>query len=339
MTPAVELRDVVKRFGDFTAVDHISLDVAHGEIFGFLGPNGAGKSTTIRMLCGLLRPTSGRGFVNGLDMATQAEVIKANLGYMSQKFSLYDDLKVEENMRLFGGIYGLDTPFLKRRIEEVMTLISLKDRRQSITKELPTGLKQRLALGCALLHEPPMVFLDEPTSGVDPATRRAFWDLIYRLAEEGVTIFVTTHYMEEAEYCNRIGLIDKGRLIALGSPGELKVRHLAGTVYELMVSDVLAAVEALSGNQGVLDAAIFGRSIHVRVRKDAETDRAIRHILTSAGIEMREIKAIEPTLEDVFVALVGKKETAEAPTGRTGHQDMQQIVRANRNALVEHNEI
>jgi ABC-2 type transport system ATP-binding protein len=310
MTAAVELKDVVKRFGDFTAVDRISLEVAHGEIFGFLGPNGAGKSTTIRMLCGLLRPTSGRGFVNGLDMTTQAELIKSNLGYMSQRFSLYDDLRVEENMRLFGGIYGLGTASLDKRIEETLGLISLKHRRASLTRELPTGLKQRLALGCAILHSPPMVFLDEPTSGVDPATRRAFWDLIYRLADEGVTIFVTTHYMEEAEYCNRIGLIDKGRLIALGSPAELKGRHLEGTVYELLVSDVLGAVEALAGTDGVLDAAIFGRSIHARAKKDLDPHLTLLPALTAGGIKISGIRAIEPTLEDVFVALVGKKGTS-----------------------------
>jgi ABC-2 type transport system ATP-binding protein len=308
MNPAVELKEVVKRFGDFVAVDRISLTVSHGEIFGFLGPNGAGKSTTIRMLCGLLRPSSGRGFVNGLDMTTQAEMIKANLGYMSQRFSLYDDLKVEENMRLFGGIYGLGASILKKRIEEVIDLISLRERRDSITKELPTGLKQRLALGCALLHSPPIIFLDEPTSGVDPATRRAFWDLIYMLADQGVTVFVTTHYMEEAEYCNRIGLIDKGRLIALGSPAELKERHLEGSIYELRVSDVLEAVEVLKRIDGVLDAAVFGRSIHMRVKRSLDAERAIRPVLASSGLSAAELKPIEPTLEDVFVALVGKRD-------------------------------
>jgi ABC-2 type transport system ATP-binding protein len=226
---------------------------------------------------------------------------------MSQRFSLYDDLRVEENMQLFGGIYGLGSVYLRKRIEEILELISLKERRDSITRELPTGLKQRLALGCALLHRPPMVFLDEPTSGVDPATRRAFWDLIYSLADEGVTIFVTTHYMEEAEYCNRIGLIDKGRLIALGSPGELKDKHLSGTVYEVRVSDVLAGVETLKGTKGVLDAAIFGRSLHVRLNKEEAAKQFLEPVFVSAGIEMRELRAVEPTLEDVFVALVGKK--------------------------------
>jgi ABC-2 type transport system ATP-binding protein len=308
MTPAVSLADVVKRFGDFIAVDHISLEVAHGEIFGFLGPNGAGKSTTIRMLCGLLRPTSGEGWVNGLHIITQAEKIKASLGYMSQRFSLYDDLRVEENMRLFGGIYGLDSGACKNRIEEVLVLTHLQERRFSLTRELPTGLKQRLALGCALLHQPPIIFLDEPTSGVDPGTRRAFWDLIYTLADEGVTVFVTTHYMEEAEYCNRIGLIDQGKLIALGSPAQLKRQHLSGTIYEIGTSDVLAAAEALSGAKEVLDAAVFGRSLHVRLRKGVEAREYIAPLLASVGLPIHQVTPVEPTLEDVFVALVDRKE-------------------------------
>jgi ABC-2 type transport system ATP-binding protein len=307
MTPAVSLTEVVKRFGDFIAVDHISLEVAQGEIFGFLGPNGAGKSTTIRMLCGLLRPTSGEGRVNGLHIVTQAEKIKATLGYMSQRFSLYDDLRVEENMRLFGGIYGLDSRACKKRIEEVLLLTHLQERRLSLTRELPTGLKQRLALGCALLHQPPIIFLDEPTSGVDPGTRRAFWDLIYTLADEGVTVFVTTHYMEEAEYCNRIGLIDQGKLIALGSPAELKRQHLSGTIYEIGTLDVLAAIEALSGEKEVLDAAVFGRALHVRLRKGVEAQLYLAPLLASAGLSIQQIRPVEPTLEDVFVALVGRK--------------------------------
>jgi ABC-2 type transport system ATP-binding protein len=310
MTAAVLLTDVVKRFGDFIAVDHISLEVAQGEIFGFLGPNGAGKSTTIRMLCGLLRPTSGDGWVNGLHVVTQAEKIKANLGYMSQRFSLYDDLRVEENMRLFGGIYGLDSRACKTRIEEVLLLTRLQDRRLSLARELPTGLKQRLALGCALLHQPPIIFLDEPTSGVDPGTRRAFWDLIYTLADEGVTVFVTTHYMEEAEYCNRIGLIDQGKLIAAGSPSELKRRHLSGTVYEIGTSDVLAAVEGLSGAKEVLDAAVYGRTLHVRLRRGVEAQDYLAPLLASAGLSIQQIRPVEPTLEDVFIALVSRNENS-----------------------------
>jgi ABC-2 type transport system ATP-binding protein len=304
---AVILKDVVKRFGNFVAVDHISLEIGSGEIFGFLGPNGAGKSTTIRMLCGLLRPSSGQGWVHGLDMVSQSEKIKSSLGYMSQRFSLYDDLRVEENMAFFGGIYGLDSSACETRIREVLTLIGLTERRRSLTRELPTGLKQRLALGCALLHQPPIIFLDEPTSGVDPGTRRNFWDLIYTLADGGVTVFVTTHYMEEAEYCNRIGLIDRGQLIALGSPGELKSKHLAGTIYEIGTDHVLAAAEALAHAEGVLDAAVFGRSLHVRLKQEIDAQAYLPSFLNSSGLFVNSIRPIDPSLEDVFVALVGRK--------------------------------
>jgi ABC-2 type transport system ATP-binding protein len=219
---AVETVDLVKRFGDFVAVDRISITVARGEIFGFLGPNGAGKSTTIRMLCGLLTPTSGRATVGGFDVATQSEAIKHNIGYMSQKFSLYDDLAVEENIDFFGGIYGIGRPRLEERKEYVLRMAGLADRRHSMTRLLAGGWKQRLALGCAILHEPPILFLDEPTSGVDPIARRNFWDLIYRLSEAGHTVFVSTHYMDEAEYCHRLALMYGGRVIALGRPGALK---------------------------------------------------------------------------------------------------------------------
>lgn len=306
MNPAVYLKDAVKRFGAFTAVDHISLEIAQGEIFGFLGPNGAGKSTTIRMLCGLLKPTSGEGRVNGLDIVTQSEEIKAGLGYMSQRFSLYDDLRVEENMAFFGGIYGLTSSLGRRRTEEVLRLTGLSDRRQSMTRDLPGGLKQRLALGCALLHEPPVIFLDEPTSGVDPKTRRNFWDLIYGLADQGKTVFVTTHYMEEAEYCNRIALIDKGRLIALGSPEHLKKKHLEGAIYEIEMDDALSASEALEGMEKILDAAVFGRALHVRISPVEDPEAYLAACLQKAGLAPGRIQKIEPSLEDVFVALVDR---------------------------------
>jgi len=305
---AVFLKDVVKKFGTFTAVDHISLEVPAGEIFGFLGPNGAGKSTTIRMLCGLLKPTSGEGRVHGLDIVTQSEEIKSSLGYMSQRFSLYEDLRVEENMRFFGGIYGLKAKACQKRMEEVLQIIGLADRRYSLTRQLPGGLKQRLALGCAILHSPAIVFLDEPTSGVDPGTRRKFWALIYALAEGGVTVFVTTHYMEEAEYCNRIALINKGKLIALGSPAELKRAHLKGRIYEIEVDDALAAEEAVRGAEEILDAAVFGRVLHVRLARDVEESGYFSSLLSEAGLVVHRLRTIDPTLEDVFVALVKGEE-------------------------------
>jgi ABC-2 type transport system ATP-binding protein len=310
--PVVVLDNVVKRFGDFLAVDHISLSVRAGEIFGFLGPNGSGKSTTIRMLCGLLRPSAGSGRVYGLDIVTQSEQIKTQLGYMSQKFSLYTELRVEENLAFYGNIYGLNGSSARKRITEVLKLIGLHDRRLALTRDLPSGLRQRLALGCALLHEPPLLFLDEPTSGVDPATRRNFWDLIYALADKGVTVFVTTHYMEEAEYCHRIALIDRGRLIALGSPAELKSNYLRGRIYEVEADDILSAVEALPKADPVLDAAIFGRSLHVRLTADTEAQTYLQPLFTSAGLTLTGLKPIEPTLEDVFVALVGANKEAPA---------------------------
>jgi ABC-2 type transport system ATP-binding protein len=241
--PAVSLRNLTKRFGDFVAVSGISLDVARGEIFGFLGPNGAGKSTTIRMLCGLLRPSAGTGTVAGFDVLTQTEGIKAHIGYMSQKFSLYEDLTVEENIDFYSGIYGIPRERQAERKGWVIQMAGLAEQRGMRCGHLSGGVKQRLALGCAVLHEPPILFLDEPTSGVDPISRRAFWDLIYDLSSRGVTVFVTTHYMEEAEYCDRLGLVYAGRLIALGTPSELKARlTTAAPVERVTLEDVFVAL-------------------------------------------------------------------------------------------------
>lgn len=233
--PAVVIDRLVKRFGDFTAVDNVSLEVGRGEIFGFLGPNGAGKSTTIRILCGLLAPTSGRATVDGFDVAVDPESVKTHIGYMSQKFSLYDDLTVEENLDFFSGIYGVPKPKRAQRKEFALRMAALEEKRGTMTGLLAGGWKQRLALGCAILHEPPVIFLDEPTSGVDPIARRAFWDLIYDLSHDGHTIFVSTHYMEEAEYCHRLALMHQGRVIALGAPSELKQRLALATMEEVFV--------------------------------------------------------------------------------------------------------
>jgi ABC-2 type transport system ATP-binding protein len=240
MSYAVEVRDVVKRFGKFVAVDHVSLEVEAGEIFGFLGPNGAGKSTTIRMLCGLLTPTSGSATVAGFDVATQPEAVRQNIGYMSQKFSLYDDLTVEENIDFFSGIYGVAPEDREKRKTYVLEMAGLAERRQTITRLLAGGWKQRLALGCAILHQPPVLFLDEPTSGVDPIARRNFWDLIYQLSAEGNTIFVSTHYMDEAEYCHRLALMYRGRTIALGTPDELKRKANLDSMEEVFVASIEA---------------------------------------------------------------------------------------------------
>jgi ABC-2 type transport system ATP-binding protein len=222
--PAVVIENLAKRFGDFTAVDNVSISVNRGEIFGFLGPNGAGKSTTIRILCGLLAPTSGHATVAGFDVARDAESVKARIGYMSQKFSLYDDLTVEENLDFFSGVYSVPKEKRAARKEFALRMAGIGEKRASMTSLLAGGWKQRLALGCAVLHEPPVIFLDEPTSGVDPIARRAFWDLIYDLSHDGHTVFVSTHYMDEAEYCHRLALMYRGRVIALGEPAELKDR-------------------------------------------------------------------------------------------------------------------
>jgi ABC-2 type transport system ATP-binding protein len=239
--PAIQIDNLVKKFGSFVAVDHVSLDVGRGEIFGFLGPNGAGKSTTIRILCGLLTPTSGRASVGGFDVATDPESIRRNIGYMSQKFSLYDDLTVEENIRFFSGIYGVPANLRGERRDYVLEMAGLEERRTAMTRELSGGWKQRLALGCAILHDPPILFLDEPTSGVDPIARRGFWDLIYQLSAAGRSVLVTTHYMEEAEYCHRLALMYRGRVIALGSPQTLKEEQRAPNMEEVFIAMIEAA--------------------------------------------------------------------------------------------------
>jgi ABC-2 type transport system ATP-binding protein len=310
--PAVHLDNLVKRFGDFVAVDRVSLDVAPGEIFGFLGPNGAGKSTVIRILCGLLAPTSGSATVHGFDVSTQAEAIRRNIGYMSQKFSLYDDLTVEENIEFFGGVYGVTPAAMPARRDYVLKMASLEERRTSMTRLLSGGWKQRLALGCAILHEPPVLFLDEPTSGVDPIARRSFWDLIYQLSAAGHTIFVTTHYMDEAEYCHRIALMYGGRMIALGSPAELKLSLGEGHLLNLVTSDLLGSMAALDGRPGIQDVAVFGGGLHVRVDDAKQAEPVIRGALNDAKIRIGLIEPIPPTMEDVFVSLIEKEEAAAA---------------------------
>jgi len=300
--PVVEVEALLKRFGDFVAVNRLSFSVAPGEVFGFLGPNGAGKSTTIRMLCGLLSPDGGRGTVGGLDIATQAELIKANIGYMSQRFSLYDDLTVEENLDLYAGIYGVPVARRPARKDRAVGMAGLERHRRSLTRDLAGGWKQRLALGCAILHAPRILFLDEPTSGVDPLSRRRFWDLIAEFSAEGVTIFVTTHYMDEAEYCDRLALIYHGDMIAHGSPVQLKAVH-ASNLHELRCSRPEDALELLGGWADVRDPALFGASLHFTPtgKMDPATFTAK---LRAAGIDDATVSPIAPTLEDVFVELI-----------------------------------
>jgi ABC-2 type transport system ATP-binding protein len=309
---AVEAQKLTRRFGDFVAVDDVNLAVKRGEIFGFLGSNGAGKTTTIRMLCGLLTPSSGKARVAGFDLATEAEQIKQNIGYMSQKFSLYDDLTVEENIDFFGGVYGVSMDRRKARKEFVLQISGLENRHTTMTRLLPGGWKQRLALGCAILHEPPILFLDEPTSGVDPIARRNFWDLIYRLSAQGHTVFVTTHYMDEAEYCHRLALMHRGRIIALGPVATLKEELKSHQLMHLDSSDLFESMKALEGAEGILDTAVFGSGLHLTVRDPAKASAIIRDELSKRHIQIDRLEVIEPSMEDVFVAMI-EEEDRKAP--------------------------
>jgi ABC-2 type transport system ATP-binding protein len=305
---AVQTEDLVKMFGVFVAVDHVSLRVGKGEIFGFLGPNGAGKSTTIRMLCGLLTPTSGRALVRDLDVAREPEQVRRTIGYMSQKFSLYDDLTVEQNIDFFAGMYGVPHERRRQRKEYVLEMANLTKRRGALTATLSGGWKQRLALGCAILHDPPVLFLDEPTSGVDPIARASFWNLIREMARTDHTIFVSTHYMDEAENCHRLALMHSGRVIALGAPAELRAGLSTHTLLQLETSAPLDTMRTLEQVPGIGEVAVFGGGLHVAVEDLDSGMRAIRSLLASAGIEIRRMEKILPSLEDVFVALIEAEE-------------------------------
>lgn len=313
---AVIVQDLERRFGDFMAVNGISLSVAKGEIYGFLGPNGAGKSTTIRMLCGLLAPTSGGGRVAGFDMVTQAERIKKHIGYMSQRFSLYEDLTVEENIDFYSGIYRIPKDRRKERKEWLIGMADLEERKRSLTSTLAGGWKQRLALGCAVLHEPPIVFLDEPTSGVDPISRRSFWDFIHELALQGSTVFVTTHYMEEAEYCDRLALIYRGELIAEGTPGELKTRHMEDDIIDVLCPAPQEAMEFVLSVPGVKDAALFGKGLHVAARRGEPVIPSLVRVLSDHRLTPERVEMIPPSLEDVFVSLVEARDRRKADRKR-----------------------
>ncbi|MGO9317111.1 MAG: ATP-binding cassette domain-containing protein [Terracidiphilus sp.] len=308
---SVVVENLVKRFGDFVAVDRINLAVRKGEVFGFLGPNGAGKSTTIRMLCGLLKPTSGHAEVAGFDVSRDPESVRQNIGYMSQKFSLYNDLTVIENIRLFAGLYSVPASNLQQRIDWTLKMANLKGQENLITGTLPGGWKQRLALGCAVLHKPPVLFLDEPTSGVDPITRRQFWELIHHMAEEGVTVFVTTHYMEEAEYCNRLALIFRGKIVALGTPSELKRDSMKGELLLVECEPMGDAVQVLQSAPGVMYAAVFGNALHLVVADVAQSVPQLESYLAKRGITITRMEKIRPSLEDVFVSLTTGSEAAE----------------------------
>lgn len=309
----VSVKNLEKRFGEFIAVNQISLSVQRGEIFGFLGPNGAGKSTTIRMLCGILQPTAGEGLVAGFDVVHESEKIKSHIGYMSQRFSLYEDLSVEENINFYSGIYRIPAAKKEERKEWVLQMAGLKEHRNTKTGILSAGWKQRLSLGCAILHEPPILFLDEPTSGVDPISRRNFWDLIHEMASQGVTIFVTTHYMEEAEYCDRLALIYRGELTATGTPQELKLKLMKEEVLELKSDHPQDLIEPLGKVPGVKEVALFGRGLHLVVDDFRKVKPALQESLSKLNIPAENLKKIEPSLEDVFVSLIEERERREKP--------------------------
>jgi len=305
---AVEVRNITRKFGDFVAVNNVSFSVKKGEIFGFLGANGAGKSTIIRMLCGILEPTSGSAYVGGYDVIKYPDKVKESIGYMSQKFSLYEDLTVIENIKFFGGIYGLSKRKIEEKGEWMINIANLEGTENRLPGELPGGWKQRLALGCAMLHNPPIIFLDEPTGGVDPISRRNFWDLIQNLSDTGVTIFVTTHYLDEAEYCHTIALLHAGNLVAHGSVEKLKTDYIKNDVWEVECERVVEAMDIMNKNPYVEEITIFGTTLHIQVKESILSSDDIKKILSQTGIKVNKVEKISPSLEDVFIHLIKELE-------------------------------
>jgi ABC-2 type transport system ATP-binding protein len=307
----LDVRGLTKRFGDFTAVNHVSFSVQSGEVIGYLGPNGSGKTTTIRMLCGVMTPSEGTAQVMGFDVTRQPEALKPHIGYMSQKFALYDDLTAWENLEFYAGVYEIPRSEEKARIQEVLRMAGLEGRAATPAHELSGGWRQRLALGCALVHKPPLLFLDEPTSGVDPVARREFWDLIYQLASQGTTIFVTTHYMDEAEHCNRVGFMYRGQLLAFDTPQALKTAYLKGSAWDLAAQPLLEAVERLSVMTGIAQASLHGDRAHVILQSGAWTPESLTARLAESGVKVQSIETVESSLEDVFTLLAHQGMQAE----------------------------
>jgi ABC-2 type transport system ATP-binding protein len=308
-TPAIMAHGLTKRFGDFTAVDNVDFEVRHGEIFGFLGPNGSGKTTTIRMMLGLMKPSQGSVDVLGMTVDGDAQKIRPRVGYMSQRFSLYNDLTVLQNPNFYGAAYNLANAGLKARIDAALHMAGLEGREHSKTRDLSGGWRQRLALSAAILHRPEVLFLDEPTAGVDPVSRRAFWDLLYKLIAEGVTVFVTTHYMDEAEHCHRLAFIQHGKIIAYGTPADIKARMMRGQVLEIAPSDAVHAVKALravqeTGEIPIIEVELYGSLVHVVAPDMSKHQGAIAAVLRKAGLSAGQMSIIEPSLEDVFIACV-----------------------------------
>lgn len=301
-TAAIRVEHLTKRFGELVAVDDVTFDVQKGEIFAFLGPNGSGKSTTIRMLCGILEPTSGQGAVLGYDIVRGAEQIKQHIGYMSQRFALYEDLTVRENLEFYAGAYEVPVARVKRRIDELVEMAGLAGREGQLAAHLSGGWKQRLALGCAIVHQPLLLFLDEPTAGVDPVSRRNFWTMIFELAQSGVTVFATTHYLDEAEHANRVAMMYNGVLRALSTPAELKARYLHGQLLAVTCDESLRALGVLRQLPGLAEVTLYGSLIHVLT--EPENSPSIRGTLERAGINVESVSPIAPTLEDVFISLM-----------------------------------
>jgi ABC-2 type transport system ATP-binding protein len=301
---SVRAEGLTRTFGKFLAVDHIDLSVPQGEIFGFLGPNGAGKSTTIKMLCGILAPTSGLALVGGFNVAAESRKIREIIGYMSQKFSLYEDLTVEENIDFFGGVQITVAARLRERKEWALGMAGLEKYGRTLTRDLSGGVRQKLALACATIHEPRILFLDEPTAGVDPTSRRDFWDLIYELSNQGVTVFVSTHYMDEAEHCDRLGLIHRGKLVATGSPREIKTTRMPHAILELETSDLVQTMELLSEIPSVEDVTLFGNKLHAVVRDPQQVRAEIERLARDADLVIHAAVVVTPSLEDVFVSLL-----------------------------------
>lgn len=302
---AVEAIDLTKKFGDFTAVDGVTFQVRRGEIFAFLGPNGCGKTTTIRMLCGIIAPTAGTGRVAGFDIVAESDRVKEHIGYMSQRFSLYEELTVRENLEFYAGVYQVNGARRRSRIEELIAMAGLAGREGELAANLSGGWKQRLALGCSIVHSPPILFLDEPTAGVDPVSRRRFWDMIYDLSEQGVSVFVTTHYMDEAEHAHRVSLMMAGKLVACESPETLKAAGQPGSLLEVECEPLVPALELLPHVAGVKDVAVYGSLLHVVVEPSEERHLILREALESHGVSVHRVAEIPPSLEDVFISAVG----------------------------------
>ncbi|MHB0871637.1 MAG: ABC transporter ATP-binding protein [Chloroflexota bacterium] len=309
MDYAVEAINLTKRFGDFTAVDGVSFQVKRGEIFAFLGPNGCGKTTTIRMLCGILTPTAGTGRVAGFDIRSESDRVKERIGYMSQRFSLYEDLTARENLEFYAGVYQVPGSRRGERIEELIAMAGLEGREGELAANLSGGWRQRLALACSIVHDPPILFLDEPTAGVDPVSRRRFWDMIYDLSEKGVSVFVTTHYMDEAEHAHRVSLMMAGRLIACESPESLKAAALPGSLLEVECEPLVPALDFLPSLDGVREVAVYGSLLHVVVEPAEERAARLKEALEGQGIAVRRVEAVRPSLEDVFISAIGAART------------------------------